>query len=202
MGRFEAQELASTPRQVLGAAFSRTLRTSATLTLRNRVAVFPSRRVNFDYEKRKLRNVGALGGQFSVQFDCHITVELRPEKIMKIAAYTENHTRILGKCCDRCGHRVQLRAPEAPDGRTAVSLCAEMAGFVSVDIDESHQLQRADLCESCASELLDCLRPFLPAFRAIAADDPLKGYRTYSYHLIDRETGCPFQVSSLFDDGA
>ena len=120
---------------------------------------------------------------------------------MKIASYNESHTSIVGKCCDHCLHRVQLK-PELLDSRTAVSLCAELARFLSVDIDEGHRLQRADLCETCASKLLNSLRPFLAAFRTIASDDPQRGYRTYSYRLIDAGTGRPFQVSSLFDDGA
>lgn len=121
---------------------------------------------------------------------------------MKIAAYTETHTQIVGKRCDRCGHSVQLLSPQPSDSRTAVSLGAELARFLSIDIDEEHQLRRADLCESCASSLLDALRPFLPAFRTIASDDSAKGYRTYSYRLIHAETGRPFQVSSLVDEGA
>ena len=121
---------------------------------------------------------------------------------MKIVACSETHTRILGKHCDRCGHRAPLRDLEPPDGRTAVSPGADLGQFLSIDIDEGHQLRRADLCESCASKLLGCLYPFLPAFRTIASDHPVNGYRTYSYHFIDAATGRPFRVSSLFDEGA
>lgn len=121
---------------------------------------------------------------------------------MKIASYTDTHTRFVGKQCDRCGYRVQFPSPEPLGGPTAVSLGAELGRFLSVDIDEGHQLQRADLCEACASSLLDCIRTFLPAFRPIASENPVNGLRTYSYRLIDAQTGRPFQVSSLFDDGA
>jgi hypothetical protein len=78
----------------------------------------------------------------------------------------------------------------------------ELGRFVSVDIDEGHLLQRADLCEECAESLLKCIRAFLPAFRTIASEDPVSGVRTYSYRIIDAQTNRPFQVTSLFDDGA
>lgn len=121
---------------------------------------------------------------------------------MKIACCTETQTRVVGKRCDRCGHRVQLQNPEVLSNRTAVSLGAELGRFISVDIDEGHQLQRADLCGDCAAILLESLRIFLPAFRPIASEDAVSGVRTYSYRLIDAETDRPFQVLSLFDDGA
>jgi len=129
-------------------------------------------------------------------------VEVHLENTMKIASCTDNRTRLVGKRCDRCGHRVKFQNPEALSGRTAVSLGAELGRFISVDLDEGHLLHRADLCEACAASLLDCLRAFLPAFRPIASEDPASGLRTFSYRVIDAETDRPFQVSSLFDDGA
>lgn len=121
---------------------------------------------------------------------------------MKIVSYSESHACVVGKRCDQCGHRIQFQSRDLPENPTTVSLGAELARFLSVDIDQGHQLQRADLCELCASQLLDRLSPFLPAFRTIASDDPARGYRTYSYQLIDADTGRPFQVSSLVDDCA
>lgn len=121
---------------------------------------------------------------------------------MKIARCTDTHTHLVGKRCDHCGHRVQFQDPESSNGRTATSIGAELSRFVSIDIDEGHQLQRADLCEACASGLLDVIRTFLPAFRLIASEDPTSGIRNYSYRLIDAQTDKPFHVSSLFDEGA
>ena len=121
---------------------------------------------------------------------------------MKIACCTETQTHVVGKRCDRCGHRVQFPSPEALSERTAVSLGAELGRFITIDIDEGRLLQRADLCGPCAASLLESLRGFLPAFRPIASEDPTSGVRTYAYRLIDAETDRPFQVSSLFDDGA
>ena len=121
---------------------------------------------------------------------------------MKIVSYSDDQTCVVGKCCDRCGHRVQFQNRQLTESPTAVSLGAELARFLSIDIDEGHLLQRADLCESCASKLLDCVRPFLPAFRTIASDDPARGHRIYSYRVLDANTGRHFQVSSLVDDGA
>ena len=121
---------------------------------------------------------------------------------MKIVSCTEARTQIVGKCCDRCGHRVQFQHPAAVHERTAVSLGAELGRFISIDIDEGHLLQRADLCDECAASLLESLRGFLPAFRPIASDDAVSGVRSYSYRLIDADTDHPFQVWSLFDDGA
>lgn len=121
---------------------------------------------------------------------------------MKIVSCTETQTRIVGRRCDRCGHRVQFQHPPALNERTAVSFGAELGRFISVDIDEGHQLQRADLCGECGAMLLESLRAFLPAFRPIASDEALSGVRTYSYRLIDAATDHPFQVWSLFDDGA
>jgi len=121
---------------------------------------------------------------------------------MKIASYTETQTRIVGKRCDHCGHDVRLPVVETDGLRSAGSLSAELSRFVSIDIDQGHDLQRADLCERCASQLLENLRSFLPAFRQIASEHPVSGIRTWSYRLIDAETGHPFQVSSFFDTGA
>lgn len=121
---------------------------------------------------------------------------------MKIVSYTDTRTRIVGKHCDRCGHRVQFSAPGSLTGRTDVSLGAELGRFLSIDMDEGYQLHRADLCEACAAKFLDVLQTFLPAFRLIAAENPVSGLRSYSYRLIDAETGRTFEVSSLFDDGA
>lgn len=121
---------------------------------------------------------------------------------MKIARCSETCTQFIGKRCDRCGQRTQFQNPELLSERTAVSLGAELGRFISIDIDEGHQLQRADLCGPCAASLLECLRDFLPAFRLIASDDPVSGLRTYMYRLIDAETDLPFRVWSMFDDGA
>ena len=121
---------------------------------------------------------------------------------MKIARCTDIHTHLVGKRCDYCGHSVQFQNPESSNERTATSIGAEISRFISIDIDEGHQLQRADLCEICASSLMDGIRTFLPAFRLIASEDPVSGIRTYSYRLIDAKTDKPFHVSSLFDEGA
>ncbi len=121
---------------------------------------------------------------------------------MKIVSYTDTQTQIAGKRCDHCGHSVTPFGPEMSGGRSAVSLGAECSRFVSIDIDQGHELQRADLCEQCASQLLEKLQTFLPAFRQISSEHPVTGIRTWSYRVIDAQTGRPFQVSSLFDDGA
>ncbi|MDM4772954.1 hypothetical protein [Solimonas sp. SE-A11] len=121
---------------------------------------------------------------------------------MKIACCTDTHARLVGKRCDHCGHSVRFQDPESSGGRPATSIGAEIGRFISIDIDEGHQLQRSDLCEACASGLLDGIRTFLPAFRPIASEDPVSGIRTYSYRLIDAQTDKPFHVSSLFDEGA
>lgn len=121
---------------------------------------------------------------------------------MKIVSCADTHTRLVGKHCDRCDHRIQFQHPETLNERTAVSIGAEIGRFVTIDIDEGHLLQRADLCEACASSLLESIRSFLPAFRPIASEDPVSGIRTYSYRLIDAKTDRPFQVTSLFDEGA
>jgi len=108
----------------------------------------------------------------------------------------------LGRICDRCGHRVQQHRDMSPtDERSAVSIGAELAKFVTLDLDQNSEQYRADLCPACGELAYEMLRPLLVHMRKIAGRD-LRGLRTYNYQAVDAESGQSFSVSSIIGDGA
>lgn len=111
---------------------------------------------------------------------------------------------IRGLECDSCRHRVVMGQMSTDPDREGsdVQRGAEIARFVTLDMEQSGSLMRADFCPACASEILEGIRRFLPKFRRIARRDPRNGARTFDYHAIDAKSGSIFAVSSLIDDGA
>lgn len=111
-------------------------------------------------------------------------------------------TPVVGRICDRCGHRVELsKGSPPPYDRTDVSIGAELSRFVSIDLNQNSKLYRADLCRSCGEVLLEMLRPMMASMRKIAEPNE-NGVRIFNYQAVYAADGERFSISSIIDDGA